>query len=290
MDVNSMDNAYMSAEHAGRENRQSSLSAVKRAGGFEPEPLDLMDLFAFYMSRLPLLIAALLIGALAAGLITKFFIPDKFTATSRMYMVSASSDSVVNLTDLNIGTSLSNDYVELMQSRPVIEEVIKVLELDYSYEKLLKMVSLSVVSNTRIVKIAVTSTDPREAMQIANEIALTSRVQLPKVMEAPMPSIAEMAVLPTRRSSPSLSVNVAIGASALFLTAVIVLFAIYRTDDTIKTSEDLEKAFGVIPLSVIPEGRIEGLHKDRDAASEGTGHGRMRFGRRKRVRSKGAGV
>ena len=82
--------------------------------GDDEVEIDLLDLLAYYLSRLPLLITALLIGAVVAGLVTYFLIPDKFTATSKMYMVSASSDQVVNLADLNLGTSLSNDYVELM--------------------------------------------------------------------------------------------------------------------------------------------------------------------------------
>ena len=228
------------------------------------DAIDLVDLFGFYLSRLPLLIAAAVIGAIAAGLITHFLIPDKFTATSRMYMVSASSDSVVNLADLNIGTSLSSDYVELMQTRPIIEGVIEELGLDYSYERVLGMISLSVVPSTRIVKISVTSTDPREAMSIANQMAKTSRVELPKVMEAPTPTIAELAVLPTRRSEPSLSRNVALGALSLLFIVLGVLTVVYGMDDTIKTSEDLEKAFGVLPLSVVPEGKIEHLKKDAD--------------------------
>lgn len=227
-----------------------------------PKEIDLVDLFGYYMSRLPLLIAAVLVGAIIAGAYTHFLVPDKFTAVSRMYMVSASSDSVVNLADLNIGTSLSNDYVELMKSRPIIEEVIDVLGLDYTYEKLSDMISLTVVTNTRIVKISATSTDPQEAMEIANQMARTSRIQLPKVMEAPMPSIAETAVLPTRRSSPSMSRNVLGGALVLLVIVLGILTVIYMMDDTIKTSEDVEKEFGIMPLTVIPEGVIEGMKRD----------------------------
>ena len=171
----------------------------------EVQEIDLLDLFGYYLSRLPLLIAAVIIGALIAGLFTHFLIPEKFTATSRMYMVSSSSDSVVDLSDLNIGASLSNDYVELMKSRPVIEDVIEKQKLDYTYEQVLGMISLSVVSNTRIVKISVTSTDPKEAMEIANQMARTSKRLLPIVMDAPSPTIAEDAVMPTHKSSPSLS-------------------------------------------------------------------------------------
>lgn len=221
--------------------------------------LDLVDLFGYYASRLPLLIIAVIVGALISGLFTKFMVPNKYTATSRMYMVSASSDAVVNLSDLNLGTSISNDYVELMRTRPIIMDVIDKLELPYTYEQLLGMINLSVVSNTRIVKISVTSTSPQEAMNVANQLARTAKVQLPKVMDAPSPTIAEDAVLPQVKSSPSLSRNVLIGALLCLLAVMAVLTVLYLQDDTLKTSEEVEKEFGIMPLSVIPEGIIEGL-------------------------------
>ena len=223
------------------------------------QEIDLLDLFYYYMSRLPLLIIAVIVGALIAGLYTHFMVPNKYTATSKMYMVSASSDAVVNLSDLNLGTNISNDYVELMKSRPVVEDVIDKLELPYSYDQLVKMVGLSVVSNTRIVKIDVTSKSPQEAMNIANQLARTAKVQLPKVMDAPSPTIVEDAVLPTVKSSPSLSRNVLIGAILCLILVLGILTVIYMQDDTVKTSEDVEKEFGILPLSVIPEGEIEGL-------------------------------
>ena len=240
--------------------------------------IDLADLFGFYMSRLPLLIIAVVVGALIAGLFTRFMVPNKYTATSRMYMVSSSSDAVVNLSDLNLGTSISNDYVELMKSRPVIEDVIDKLELPYSYDQLLRMISLSVVSNTRIVKISVTSTSPQEAMSVANQLARTAKVQLPKVMDAPSPTIAEDAVLPTVKSSPSMAKNVLIGALLCLVAVLGVLTVLYLRDDTVKSSEDVEKEFGILPLSVIPEGIIEGLS---DPEAQSGKHRRLLGERRK---------
>ena len=244
--------------------QQTSLRKIE-AGREEIQEIDLLDLFGYYLSKFPLLIAAIIIGGLAAGLITHYLIPDKFTAVSRMYMISASSDSVVDLSDLNIGASLSNDYVELMKGRPVVEDVIEQLGLDYTYEQLLNMINLTVVSNTRVVKISVTSTDPAEAMEIANQMAKTSKVELPKVMDAPSPSIAERAVMPTQKSSPSMTKNVMVGALAVLVLVLAILTIIYLMDDTIKTAEDVEREFGIMPLTVIPEGSIEGLKKTSDA-------------------------
>ena len=241
--------------------------------------IDLLDLLGFYMSRLPLLIAAIVIGALFAGLVTTFMIPDRYTATSKMYMVSSSSGSVVDLTDLNIGESISNDYIELIKTRPIIDSVIQTEDLDYTYEQMLGMLNLSVVADTRIIKIAVTSTDPEEAMLISNDLAMKAEETLPKLMDAPKPNIAEEAILPTHKSSPSLTKNVMIGALLMLLLMLAILTVMYLMDDTLKSAEDVEKHFGVMPLTVIPEGKIEGAQTTE--SEKASRKGRFRKGRKK---------
>jgi capsular polysaccharide biosynthesis protein len=226
--------------------------------------IDLVELLLIYLDNWVWIMIAVILGATIFGVYTISMIPDRFTAVSRMYMVSSSTDSVVDLTDLNIGTSISSDYVELMKTRPIIEGVIDSLHLDYSYEDLLSMCSFSVVPDTRIIKISVTSTDPEEARDISNEIALKTEEQLPVLMDAPKPNIVEHAIMPQRKSSPSLSKNMVIGG-LLGLIIMLAYFTIrHLMDDTVKTAEDVEKEFGVMPLSVIPEGEVEGFAEDDD--------------------------
>ena len=242
--------------------------------------IDLLDLLGYYLNRLPLLIIALIAGALIAGLYTHFLVPDKYTATAKMYMVAASSDAVVNLSDLNLGTSLSNDYVELMKSRPIMEAVIEKLDLDYTYGQLVNMVSMSVISNTRIIRISATSLDPKEAMDIANQVARTAKTQLPDVMATPSPTIAENAVLPKAKSSPNMKKNILLGALLALVAVLAVLTVQYLLDDTIKTAEDVEREFGVMPLSVVPEGEIKEF-SDHTGTAEKAGRSRL-FGSRRR--------
>ena len=137
---------------------QSQEIEIKEINNEEVE-IDLLELFAFYLDRIRWIAGAFLVCALLAGLITHFAITPKYTATSKMYMVSSSSQSVVDLTDLNIGQTISSDYVELLQTRPIIEGVIREQNLPYSYKELLEMLSISVINNTRIIKIDATSED-----------------------------------------------------------------------------------------------------------------------------------
>ena len=243
--------------------------------------IDLLELFGYFMTKIWLIILGFMVGAVLAGLITHFAITPKYTATAKMYMVSSSSQSVVDLTDLNIGQSISGDYVELLKTRPIVEGVINEQGLDYTYNQLVSMMSLSVVNNTRIIQIDVTSTDPKEAMNIANALAEKGVSELPKLMETPEPHVAEYAIVPVNKSSPSLTKNTMIGA-LLGLLLMLVIFTIqFLMDDTFKSADEVEKEFGVMPLTVIPEGRIEGL-----VTNEGKSKKRRRglFGRKKRSR------
>ena len=87
-------------------------------------------------------------------------------------MVSASNDSVVNLSDLQIGTNLTADYEELLLSRPVMESVIHNLRLtDTTVEGLREQIKIVNKSGTRILEISATTEDPALSAKIANEVA-----------------------------------------------------------------------------------------------------------------------
>lgn len=244
--------------------------------------IDLLDLFAFYRRKIIWIAGAFIIGALIAGLVTQFAITPRYTATATMYMVSSSSGSAVDLSDFNVGSSLSSDYVELVKTRPIVEDVIKEQKLDYKYEELVQMMDLSVVSDTRILKINVTSHDPNEAANIANSLALKAEKELPNLMDTPKPHIAEQAIVPVNHSYPSLTKNTMIGALLLMLITLAVLTVMYLMDDTIKNAEELEKTFGIMPLTVIPEGKIEGLEKVEDEAKSRSGKLARKLKRRKK--------
>lgn len=70
----------------------------------EEDVIDLKDIFFILRQKWLKIIAFFVLGAVVAGLVTVFVITPKYTATASIYVVSASNDSVVDLTDLQIGT------------------------------------------------------------------------------------------------------------------------------------------------------------------------------------------
>lgn len=69
------------------------------------------------------------------------------------------------------------------------------------------------------------------------------------------PNIAEEAIEPAGKSSPSLTRNAMMGGILALVAAVGVLTVLFLMDDTVKTSEDVEKLIGAMPLTSIPESR-----------------------------------
>lgn len=219
----------------------------------EYDEIDLAELFYLLWGHAVQIIICLLLGAAIAFGVTYYFITPMYQATSSIYVVSASNDSVVNLSDLQIGSQLTADYQELMLSRPLLQDVITNLGLDIDYQTLSEQVTISNANDTRILKVSVLDSDPQRAADIANELVKQACIYLPKIMETETPNLVEDAVVPSKKHSPSYTKNTLIGAAIGMLLCCGVLVLRFLLDDTIKTPDDVEKYFGVQPLAVIPE-------------------------------------
>ena len=217
-------------------------------------PVDLVDLFYLLWGHIWVILGCLAAGAAAALLITRFFITPLYEATSSLYVVSASNNSVVNLTDLQIGAQLTADYQELMRSRPLLEDVISRLSLEgMTVQDLEKQIRITNTSDTRILKVTASSPDPQQAADIANQLVSLAREYLPRIMETQEPNLVEEAVVPTRKASPSYLYNLVLGGILGAAVCCGVLVGRRMLNDTLVTPEDMARCFGVEPLATIPE-------------------------------------
>lgn len=218
--------------------------------------IDLKEIAYVLMEKLHYIVMFLLVGAVVLNMYSYFLIKPTYTSTSRLYVVSATKDSVVNFSDLSVGTNLTKDYVELLLSYPVLDKVSEKIEKDYDYkissESLQKMISLENPEDTRILNINVTTTDPKVSKTIANALADEAVEYIPDTMGTFKPNIAQVAREAKIKTGPSYLKYTAIGALLGTLLCMAWFIFKYLSDDTIKTKEDIEKYFGMTPLAVLP--------------------------------------
>ncbi len=226
---------------------------IRRDGGDSRElEIDLLEIGYLLLGKWRYLALCVLAGAVLFNAFAYFCIAPTYTSTSKLYVVSSSSDSVVDLTDLNIGNSLTADYEELILSYPMLDIVIDHLELDMTSQELANLIRLTNPSDTRILQIAVTTTDPQLSADIANEVAEAAAKYLPETMSTMAPNIAQEARPARHRTGPSYTRYTLIGAFLGLVLCAALIIALYLMDDTIHSGQELEKAFGYVPLTEIP--------------------------------------
>lgn len=215
------------------------------------DSIDLMELLYRLLASWKLILILALVLAIAAGVYTSYFVTPMYSATSTIYVLNR-SDSAINLSDLQLGTALTQDYIKVFRMWEVHEQVISNLDLPYSYSKMRGMLSVANDTGTRMIDLTVTSPDPKEAAAIANEYAKVGSQYIADTMSTDKPNIMSVALVPTGPVSPNRTRNIMMGfilGAAIACAYVVVRMLL---DDKYKTAEDIRKYTGLITLAVIP--------------------------------------
>ena len=231
--------------------------------GDEGVEIDLLELLGVFLDEWHLVALCGIAGALLLNAWSYFMIHPTYQATSKLYIVSASKDSMVDITDLNLGTSLTADYEELIMSYPVLDQVMAIAqeETGVSFEGVDatafgSCIALSNPSNTRLLDVTVTTEDPALSVSIANAVSEVAKDYLPRTMSISRPNVAQVAREPDYQAGPSYFRFTLIGGLLGALLFCGFLTMRHVTDDTIKTGDDVERELGFVPLAQVPESAV----------------------------------
>lgn len=242
--------------------------------------IDLLEILNLILSRIWGILAVGAAVGLVTGLFTHYCIEEQYSSTSKLYILS-SSTSITSLADIQVGTSLTKDYIELVQSRPVVEEVIGNLNLNRTYEEVLRQMSFSNPSDTRILVMTAQDPDPVLAKDIVDEFAVVARSNISTIMKTEEPSVVELGHINNKPVSPNLLKNILIGVLlGVFIMSGLVVVR-YMLDDTVKSTDDIEKYLGLNTLTSIPLLEDENDSTQKNALKLGFGKNRKKKETRK---------
>jgi MPA1 family polysaccharide export protein len=199
-----------------------------------------------------IIFAGLLVGTIAL-LGSVFFIKPKYTSTTRIYVVSRSSDTALTNQDLQAGSYLVNDYKEVITSSEVLSSVIDQEKLSMSAGQLSGEIAVNVPTDTRVISISVTDTDAQRACDIANTVREVAAEKIKAVTKVDDVTTLESATKPSHPSSPNVKKNAAIGALAGVFLAIVGILVAEVLDDRVRRPEDIEETLGMTLLGVVPD-------------------------------------
>lgn len=225
--------------------------AAQRAAEQDEDTIDLLELALGLLEHWKLIAVTAVTGAVLMALYTFFLVTPMYKATATIYVVSR-NDSVLNFSDLQVGSELTSDYIKVFEMWEVREKVISNLDLDYTYTNMASMLSVTNTSDTRMLDITVTNPDPEEAAAIANEYADVGAKYISEKMKTDEPTLMSSARVPENPFSPNKAKNILLGFVVGFVLACGVVVVRILLDDTYKTAEDIRKYAGLVVLASVP--------------------------------------
>jgi capsular polysaccharide biosynthesis protein len=213
--------------------------------------IDLQELFWVLLGNWRQLLMGLLIGAFLFGAYHTFYIKPVYRADASIFITDTSS--VVTISDLQLSSTLTEDYAKIIKSRTVLKEVIEELGLNMTFGQLNNLVSVTNPSGSHIITITVTTSDMELSKNIANALIGVGVDRIYQVMGRGEPTVidySEMAAVTEIVASLRSYMEKGALLGIALVAALIVLR--FLTDTTLKTEDDLKNYLNIPVLSVVP--------------------------------------
>jgi capsular polysaccharide biosynthesis protein len=213
--------------------------------------IDLKDLLLEILGYWKLIVVVAALAAVIGFAVSEFMMVPEYESTSELYVLTKST-TITSLSDIQTSTSLTNDYIVVIKGRPVLEQVIENLGLNETYASLRGRVSVNNPSNSRLLDITVTDTDPVMAKKIADEIADVGSAFIAQKLVQDPPEIVQYGYSDGSPVSPNVKKNTILGGLLGAVLAIAIIAVSYLFNDSILGPEDIEKKLGMHVLGTLP--------------------------------------
>lgn len=218
--------------------------------------IDLRDYLRIIKKRGWIIAAITLIAIITSAVISfGFLTPIYSTGATLMVIRQGGQEQAadVEYSDLMANRQLVKSFGEIVKSRTVAQRVVKNLSLDMTPEALLNQVEVNYRQQTEIVQISVENSDPKLARDIANSFAYGVIQRVQEVMGVDVLRIIDLAVVPQAPIKPRPQLNIAIAALLGLMVSVGIVFLMEYFDNTIKTTNDVERYLELPVIGMIPK-------------------------------------
>ena len=209
---------------------------------------DLLAMVRFIWSKKLQIIAVALICGILTFLVVQFLIPPKYEATKKLYIMSGGS-SLVDLSQLQLGSGLIVDYSQVFKRMETHEEVRQRLGHDYTDKELDKMINVTNPSGTHIMVVTATCESEKQAellVEAYTEVA--TKFIVANISGQNPPEFEGTKVLPAQHTLRYSAVAVLLGG----ILSCLVYGFYFFFDDKVHSRKELEEKLGLAVLSAVP--------------------------------------
>ena len=223
----------------------------------QEEYIDLGEIFDALIRRVGvILLAAAVFGV--AGFLYSTFLATPLYRANAMMIVNAGEryPEYVSTDQLRSAASLVDTYSIIIKSDTVMNEVIDHLDMEETYDSMVRDVSVRAVNDTQVMQIDVTATDPEVARDVCAEITKVAPDAIVEMVEAGSVSLVSKANASSAPVSPNVMRNTALAAFAGFLLAAALVVIQTLLDNKVKGEADIA-AISLPIIGIIPTYAME---------------------------------
>lgn len=219
--------------------------------------LSLWDAARVLLTKFHWLLLAGIVVAVGVYIAISMFVNPTYESRVSFYVyngTNSSSQGTINNSDLQAAESLATTYSKILESNSVLDSVLDDLRSDgsLSRKELGRMVDVSVVSDTQLLEVVVTSTDSNFSYRIANSFAKVAPAEIVRITKAGGVEVVDWPEIATEKSAPRTVFDSIIGfVVGVILTSVVIVLRMLA-DTTIYLPEDIERLTGMTVLGQIP--------------------------------------
>ena len=207
----------------------------------EDVEIDLVEIWQVIKKQFGLLVIIVILCAVLAGVISKFFIAPKYTSSSTIFLTpSISETGVVDYTSQNSNEKLVNNVMALLVQDNILSEVAKQTGME-SVEDLRNQIKVSNDTNTTLVKVDATTLDPKLSKNIVNSTVNVFIDTMQENLNLKNIEIVDKAKLSYEPSGPNVKKNILMGAAAGFVMDALIVVLKVLTNTKLKSKEEAEK-------------------------------------------------
>ena len=219
----------------------------------EEETIDLIEVFHSILKHIKLIVVLTVLFGCFGFFGTKFLIAPTYTASTSIYLTPQISESgSLDYNSQMANSKLVSNVGDLITQNNIVSEVAKDVGLE-SADSVKKVINISNETNTEIITITATTTDPKLSKSIANDTVSTFINRMQKNLNVRNIEIVDKAKLSYIPSGPNAKKN---GLMAGLVGLVIgVGYAVLKMllDNRLRTKEEAEKYLGIPVFCEIPE-------------------------------------
>ena len=206
------------------------------------EEINLRDLLSYFKKHLILFIVVVLFVVSAGTIYSVFILKPEYKSQATVILSSDKSKNTVQ-SEINANKNLIDTYTEVVKSHRVLDRVKSEMQIEDTYEQLVKKVTVASLKDTEIISISVVDLDKNHSYSLANRIADTFTDEIGQIYNDKSVNVLDRAVEPQKPYNVDIIKQEAIYAAAGIVLATAVIFLMFYFDRTIKTTEQIEQLF-----------------------------------------------